>query len=59
MKATKLFKDFFDSGKSGGLILIAFTMLSLTLAKSNFGANKLNFLIDSRTFRFSNSMTNT
>jgi len=37
MKETKLFKEFFDSEKSGGLVLIAFTILSLLLANSNFG----------------------
>ena len=37
MKATKLFTDFFNSEKAGGLVLIAFTILSLTLANSNFG----------------------
>ncbi len=36
---TKLFKDFFDSEKAGGLILIGCTILSLTLANSNFGTD--------------------
>jgi len=36
MITTKLFKDFFDSEKSGGLILLGCTILSLTLANSNF-----------------------
>lgn len=39
MTITKLFKDFFDSEKAGGLILIGCTILSLTLANSNFGAD--------------------
>lgn len=39
MTLTKLFKDFFDSEKAGGLILIGCTILSLTLANSNFGAD--------------------
>lgn len=43
MKATKLFKDFFDSEKAGGLVLIAFTILSLVLANSNFGTDYHNF----------------
>lgn len=34
---TKLFKDFFDSEKAGGLILIACTILSLIIANSTFG----------------------
>lgn len=34
---TKLFKEFFDSEKSGGLILIACTILSLLMANSSFG----------------------
>ena len=40
---TKLFKDFFDSEKAGGLILIFCTILSLTLANSNFGAQYHHF----------------
>jgi NhaA family Na+:H+ antiporter len=43
MRATKLFKDFFDSEKAGGLVLIACTILSLTLANSNFGADYHHF----------------
>ncbi len=37
MKATKLFKDFFDSEKAGGLTLIACTIVSLLIANSTFG----------------------
>lgn len=37
MKATKLFKDFFQSEKAGGLILIASTIISLLLANSLWG----------------------
>ncbi len=40
---TKLFKDFFDSEKAGGLILIGCTILSLTLANSNFGTDYHHF----------------
>ena len=36
MKATTLFKDFFNSEKAGGLVLIACTILSLLLANSNY-----------------------
>ena len=43
MRATKLFKDFFDSEKAGGLVLIACTILSLTLANSSIGTNYHNF----------------
>ena len=43
MRATKLFKDFFDSEKAGGLVLIACTILSLTLANSNFGTDYHHF----------------
>ena len=43
MKATKLFTDFFNSEKAGGLVLIACTILSLTLANSNFGADYHHF----------------
>jgi len=40
---TKLFKDFFDSEKAGGLILIGCTIVSLTLANSNFGTDYHHF----------------
>ena len=43
MTITKLFKDFFDSEKAGGLILIGCTILSLTLANSNFGKDYNDF----------------
>jgi NhaA family Na+:H+ antiporter len=43
MRATKVFKEFFDSEKSGGLVLIACTILSLTLANSNFGTDYHDF----------------
>lgn len=44
MKVTKLFKEFFDSEKAAGLVLIAFTILSLILANSSIGTNYHNFL---------------
>jgi NhaA family Na+:H+ antiporter len=37
MKLTTLFKDFFNSEKAGGLILIVCTILSLLIANSTFG----------------------
>ncbi len=37
IKLTKLFKEFFESEKASGLVLIACTLLSLLLANSNFG----------------------
>lgn len=37
MRATKLFNEFFNSEKAGGLVLMACTALSLVLANSNFG----------------------
>ena len=43
MKATKLFTDFFNSEKAGGLVLIASTILSLTLANSILGADYHHF----------------
>jgi NhaA family Na+:H+ antiporter len=43
MKATQLFKDFFDSEKAGGLTLIGCTILSLVLANSGFGENYHHF----------------
>lgn len=43
MKATKLFNDFFESEKAGGLVLIASTVVSLMLANSNFGVDYQEF----------------
>ena len=43
MKTSKLFKDFFESEKSAGLVLIGCTILSLTVANSSFGVNYLDF----------------
>lgn len=40
---TKLFKEFFNSEKAGGLTLIACTILSLILANSAFGEDYHNF----------------
>lgn len=38
-----LFKEFLESEKSGGLVLIGCTILSLIIANSNFGANYHEF----------------
>jgi Na+:H+ antiporter, NhaA family len=43
MELNKLFKDFFDSEKIGGLILLACTVLSLLLANSSFGETYTHF----------------
>ena len=43
MKLTVLFKEFFKSGKSGGLVLIFSTALSLILANSYFQTSYVNF----------------
>jgi len=43
MKATKLFNEFFESEKAGGLVLIACTILSLALANSNLGSDYQGF----------------
>lgn len=43
MKLTKLFKDFFESEKAGGLILIIGTALSLLIANSAIGSSYHNF----------------
>ena len=42
MTITKLFKDFFESEKAGGFILIACTLLSLLLANSTWSENYLH-----------------
>ena len=43
MKITQLFKDFSDSEKSGGITLIACTIISMVLANSAFGNNYTHF----------------
>lgn len=43
LKVTKLFKDFTESEKSGGLLLIVCTILSLLLGNSNFGTDHNQF----------------
>lgn len=43
MKLTKLFNDFFDSEKAGGLILVFVTALSLVLANSAWQTDYINF----------------
>lgn len=43
MKINKLFRDFLNSEKSGGLVLIACTFISLLLANSGIGATYQDF----------------
>jgi NhaA family Na+:H+ antiporter len=43
MKVTKLFNEFFESKKAGGLVLIACTMISIALANSTFGGDYQGF----------------
>ncbi len=43
MKSTKLFNEFFNSEKAGGLILVFVTLLSLALANSPWQTNYINF----------------
>jgi NhaA family Na+:H+ antiporter len=43
MKLTRLFNDFFDSEKAGGLILVFVTVLSLVLANSIWQTDYINF----------------
>ena len=43
MKLARLFNDFFESEKAGGLILIFVTLLSLGLANSPWQTNYINF----------------
>ncbi len=42
MRLTRLFRDFFESEKAGGLVLIVCTVLSLVLANSPFGESYLH-----------------
>jgi len=43
MKLTQLYKEFFNSEKAGGLILVLVTVLSLVLANSAWQINYINF----------------
>lgn len=43
MKLTKLFLEFFNSEKAGGLLLILITIISIVLANSGFGETYINF----------------
>ncbi|GIJ93334.1 Na+/H+ antiporter NhaA [Capnocytophaga stomatis] len=43
MKQTKLFKEFFNSEKAGGVVLIFCTAISLLVANSSFGEEYLGF----------------
>jgi len=43
MRLTKLFTEFFDSEKAGGLILVFATVISLVLANSVFQIDYINF----------------
>ncbi len=43
MKITRLFKEFFDTEKAGGLALIGCTIISLLIANSNFGQEYQQF----------------
>jgi Na+:H+ antiporter, NhaA family len=42
-KLSRTFKDFFDSEKAGGILLIACTVVSLIVTNSAFGAGYLHF----------------
>ena len=43
MAASRLFRDFFESEKAGGLLLLLVTVLSLALANSPIQANYIGF----------------
>jgi NhaA family Na+:H+ antiporter len=43
MKLTRLYKEFFNSEKTGGLILVFMTILSIGLANSPWQTNYINF----------------
>ncbi len=43
MRATQLYKDFFESEKAGGLLLLLATLISLALANSTFQTDYIGF----------------
>ncbi len=43
MKITKLFKDFFESEKVAGILLLFCTLISILFANSSFGENYIQF----------------
>ena len=43
MRLTVLFKEFFESEKGGGILLILCTIISLLIANSSFQESYLNF----------------
>lgn len=43
MKATRLFRDFFESEKAGGLLLLLVTLISLAVANSPFKTSYIGF----------------
>jgi NhaA family Na+:H+ antiporter len=43
MKTTKLFRDFFENEKAGGIVLVIVTALSLLLANSSIQTEYINF----------------
>jgi NhaA family Na+:H+ antiporter len=53
-KLSQIFKDFFKSGKAGGLILIGCTIISMILANSSIGEKYIHFLHSSFNLSFKN-----
>src|ERR671912_761617 len=43
MKLTKLFTQFFESEKAGGLVLVVVTVISLIIANTSLGASYIDF----------------
>lgn len=43
MKLTRLFSEFFESEKAGGIVLVIMTIISLALANSAWQSNYINF----------------
>ncbi len=43
MKISRLFKEFFESEKAGGIILLVCTIISLTIANSQWGGSYIDF----------------
>jgi NhaA family Na+:H+ antiporter len=57
-KYSNLFKDFFDSEKAGGMLLVICTIISLLIANSAFGTSYIHFIHQHVDLSFANVSLN-